>query len=74
MAIAASLANASTKRPNILYFYVDDMGWGSIAPNGQAERKAKAEKGANKETAEQIVEEEANTETAEQTVDIAIVN
>lgn len=41
MAIAASLANASTKRPNILYFYVDDMGWGSIAPNGQAERKAK---------------------------------
>lgn len=28
-------------RPNILYFYVDDMGWGSIGPNGQAERKAK---------------------------------
>ncbi|TWU50822.1 Arylsulfatase [Rubripirellula tenax] len=28
-------------RPNILYFYVDDMGWGSIGPNGQAERKAR---------------------------------
>ncbi len=29
------------KRPNILYFYVDDMGWGSIGPNGQAERRAR---------------------------------
>ena len=28
-------------RPNILYFYVDDMGWGAIGPNGQAARKAK---------------------------------
>jgi arylsulfatase A-like enzyme len=28
-------------RPNILYFFVDDMGWGSIGPNGQAARKAK---------------------------------
>ena len=28
------------QRPNILYFYVDDMGWGSIGPNGQAQRKA----------------------------------
>ena len=27
------------RRPNILYFFVDDMGWGSIGPNGQAERK-----------------------------------
>ena len=27
-------------RPNILYFYVDDMGWGSIGPNGQTARKA----------------------------------
>lgn len=32
---------ASASQPNILYFYVDDMGWGSIGPNGQAERKAK---------------------------------
>ncbi len=30
----------NTLRPNILYFYVDDMGWGSIGPNGQAERRA----------------------------------
>ena len=29
------------ERPNILYFYVDDMGWGSIGPNAQAERRAK---------------------------------
>lgn len=39
LALAALSLNATTKRPNILYFYVDDMGWGSIAPNGQAERK-----------------------------------
>lgn len=29
-----------SRRPNILYFYVDDMGWGSIGPNGQAARRA----------------------------------
>ncbi len=29
----------SAPRPNILYFYVDDMGWGTIGPNGQAARK-----------------------------------
>ncbi len=29
----------ATKRPNILYFYADDMGWGSIGPNGQALRR-----------------------------------
>jgi arylsulfatase A len=32
---------ADAPRPNILYFFVDDMGWGSIGPNGQAERRAK---------------------------------
>lgn len=26
-------------RPNILYFYVDDMGWGSIGPNGQSAKR-----------------------------------
>ncbi len=26
-------------RPNILYLYVDDMGWGSIGPNGQEGRR-----------------------------------
>jgi len=31
---------AETPRPNILYFYVDDMGWGSIGPNGQADRRS----------------------------------
>lgn len=31
---------AETNRPNILYFYVDDMGWGSIGPNGQTQRRA----------------------------------
>jgi len=35
------LLSAKEQRPNILYFYVDDMGWGAIGPNGQAERKAK---------------------------------
>ena len=28
-------------RPNILYLFVDDMGWGSIGPNGQTARKDK---------------------------------
>ena len=37
---ASSQLLAQAPRPNILYFYVDDMGWGAIAPNGQAERKA----------------------------------
>ena len=37
--LLASLSIAA-KRPNILYLYVDDMGWGSIGPNGQAARKA----------------------------------
>ncbi|MDF1863105.1 MAG: sulfatase-like hydrolase/transferase [Verrucomicrobiales bacterium] len=32
---------AKPLRPNILYFYVDDMGWGAVGPNGQAERRAK---------------------------------
>ena len=38
--LAQNQAVADSERPNILYFYVDDMGWGSIGPNGQAERKA----------------------------------
>ncbi|NQZ56611.1 MAG: sulfatase-like hydrolase/transferase [Lentisphaeraceae bacterium] len=33
-------ASAADKKTNILYVYVDDMGWGSIGPNGQAQRKA----------------------------------
>ena len=30
---------AQADRPNILYVYVDDMGWGSTGPNGQSVRK-----------------------------------
>lgn len=41
LAVSASLVSRATDRPNILYFYVDDMGWGSIGPNGQAAREAK---------------------------------
>jgi arylsulfatase A-like enzyme len=37
---ATSLCAGEPPRPNILYFYCDDMGWGSIGPNGQAKRKA----------------------------------
>lgn len=38
---ATGETTAESSRPNILYFFVDDMGWGSIGPNGQAARKAK---------------------------------
>lgn len=38
---AAAAKKTTTSRPNIVYFYVDDMGWGAIGPNGQAARKAK---------------------------------
>lgn len=38
---AAVSVAADAPRPNILYFYVDDMGWGSIGPNAQAQRRAK---------------------------------
>lgn len=41
LALGVHLAAAKPERPNILYFYVDDMGWGAIGPNGQAERKVK---------------------------------
>lgn len=41
VASTVSLAAEQTApRPNILYFYVDDMGWGAIGPNGQSERRA----------------------------------
>ncbi len=40
--LLASLSFAA-ERPNILYLYVDDMGWGSIGPNGQEERKAQGQ-------------------------------
>ena len=41
VAVSASLTSFAGDRPNILYLYVDDMGWGSIGPNGQAARAAK---------------------------------
>lgn len=40
-ALFSALGPASAQtapRPNILYVYVDDMGWGAIGPNGQAAR------------------------------------
>ncbi|WPJ95994.1 sulfatase-like hydrolase/transferase [Coraliomargarita algicola] len=33
-------AQSEAPRPNIVYLYVDDMGWGSIGANGQDERRA----------------------------------
>ena len=39
--IACFGSKADIKKPNLILFLVDDMGWGSIGPNGQAERRAK---------------------------------
>lgn len=36
----SAVSAAEAARPNILFFYVDDMGWGSIGPNGQSARRA----------------------------------
>ena len=38
--LAGLLSLSAADRPNILYLYVDDMGWGAIGPNGQAQRDA----------------------------------
>ncbi len=35
----SGLGAGPAPRPNILYLYVDDMGWGSIGPNGQEARR-----------------------------------
>ncbi|MEM1228693.1 MAG: sulfatase-like hydrolase/transferase [Planctomycetota bacterium] len=40
LAVETQRPEVSSPRPNILYLYVDDMGWGSIGPNGQAARRA----------------------------------
>lgn len=37
---ASVTRGSQPERPNILFFYVDDMGWGAIGPNGQAARRA----------------------------------
>lgn len=41
LGVASGQLLAQASRPNILYFYVDDMGWGSIGPNGQTLRREK---------------------------------
>ena len=38
--LTLNLIVAKPARPNILYLYADDWGWGGIGPNGQAERRA----------------------------------
>ncbi len=38
LAFAGTITGA-TSRPNILYLYADDLGWGALGPNGQWERR-----------------------------------
>lgn len=39
--ILTAFSLTAAERPNILFFYVDDMGWGSIGPNAQTDRRTK---------------------------------
>lgn len=39
LVVVPEATGADAPRPNILYLYVDDMGWGSIGPNGQQARR-----------------------------------
>ncbi|MDF1752027.1 MAG: sulfatase-like hydrolase/transferase [Verrucomicrobiales bacterium] len=47
-------------RPNILYFYVDDMGWGSIGPNGQSNRRSTGLPNVKTPTIDQLAAEGIN--------------
>ena len=51
---------AQAPRPNILYFYADDMGWGSIGPNGQALRRAKGLPNVKTPTIDRLAEQGIN--------------
>ncbi|HBE68728.1 MAG TPA: hypothetical protein DDW52_11335 [Planctomycetaceae bacterium] len=37
--VLVNTLHAGAPRPNVLYLYVDDMGWGAIGPNGQHNRR-----------------------------------
>ena len=50
----------ATRRPNILYFYADDMGWGSIGPNGQDDRRASGLANVLTPTIDRLAEEGVN--------------
>ena len=39
--ILTAFSLTAAERPNILFFYVDDMGWGGIGPNAQTDRRTK---------------------------------
>ena len=51
---------AQAPRPNILYFYADDMGWGSIGPNGQALRRANGLSSVRTPTIDRLAEQGIN--------------
>ena len=59
-AVAITATANEPERPNILYFYVDDMGWGSIGPNGQTERRAKGLPALKTPTLDQLAAEGLN--------------
>ncbi len=41
--VGNTASSAPAPRPNILYLYVDDMGWGSLGPNAQFARREQGE-------------------------------
>ncbi len=60
LTVSLQCSGAESPRPNILYFYADDMGWGSIGPNGQALRRANGLPNVQTPTIDRLAEQGIN--------------
>lgn len=58
------MAVAEAPRPNILYIYLDDFGWGALGPNGQWDRKENNQPYLITPALDQLVQEGVNFQRA----------